>query len=148
MVLDGSEAAVQQLLLKQPNLAYFYVIYREYTTGSVGEIAFHSLATDPQSCQATIQRLCAEQKAKLEEELAEIAELPAEEEPYDPMLPNGCAVALCIVLPDQHYIAIHSQHWNNQGKSLQPTEIPDIFAVGYYRDKVKRGEYNPTRIKW
>jgi hypothetical protein len=92
MVLDGSETAAQQLLLKQPNLTYFYVLYREYTTGYAGELVFHSLATDPPSCQVAIQQLCAEQKAKVEEELAEIAALPPEEEPYDPMLPSGCTV--------------------------------------------------------
>jgi hypothetical protein len=120
----------------------------EYTTGYAGELVFHSLATDPPSCQVAIQQLCAEQKAKVEEELAEIAALPPEEEPYDPMLPSGCTVVLCMVLPDQHYLPIQRQKWHNNGQTLHPAGIPDLFAVAYYRGKVQRGEYNPASIKW
>lgn len=149
-MLDASETAVRQLLSAQPNLAFFYVIDLTYTTGSIGDSTFHSLVTDPQICQATVQRLCAEQKSKWEEEVAEINALPPDEEPYDPMLPDGCSVSLCIVLPDQqHYVRIQRQQWNNRGFTLHPADRPDIFDVAYYRDQVSRGAY-PSRdkIKW
>jgi hypothetical protein len=99
MMGDVAERAVRQLLLEQPNLDCFYILYVEYTTGSIGDSTFHSLVTDAQSCRATIQQLCAEQKAKWEEEVAEIQALPPDEEPYDPFLPDGCSASLCIVLP-------------------------------------------------
>lgn len=148
MMTDTAETAAQQLLAAQPNLTFFYVLYLTYTTGSMGDNTFHSLVTDPAICQATIQRLCAEQKAKWEEEVAEINELPPDEEPYDPFLPDGCSVTLCIVLPDQqHYVPMQSQYWHNNGKSLHPAETPDIFAVAHYRAQVARGDYSRNRVK-
>lgn len=147
-MIDPAERAAQQLLAAQPNLTFFYVLYLTYTTGSVGDSTFHSLVTDPQSCQATIQRLCAEQKAKWEAEVAEINELPPDEEPYDPFLPDGCSATLCIVLPDQqHYVRIQSQRWDNRGHSLHPTTLPDIFDTTYYHDKVGRGDYHRNQVK-
>lgn len=141
--------AVRQLLLAQPNLDFFYILYLEYTTGSTGDSRFHSVVTDPQSCWATVQRLCAEQKAAWEAEVAEIKELPEDEWPYDPLLPDGCAASLCIVLPDkQQYVQFARQQWFNNGQSLHPAEKPDIFDVAYYTDKVRRGDYESRdRIK-
>jgi hypothetical protein len=140
---DATERAVRQLLLEQPNLAFFYILYVEYTTGSIGDSTFHSLVTDAQSCRAAVQQLCAEQKAKWEEEVAEIQALPPDEEPYDPFLPDGCSASLCIVLPDKaSYVRIENQRWYNNGQSLHSAEKPDIFAVAYYRDKVGRGDYH------
>ena len=142
MMSDAVERSVRQLLLEQPNLAFFYILYVEYTTGSMGDSTFHSLVTDAQSCRATIQQLCAQQKAKWEEEVAEIQALPPDEEPYDPFLPDGCSVSLCIMLSDQqHYVRIESQRWYNNGQSLHRAEKPDIFDVAYYREKVGRGDY-------
>lgn len=145
---DGSETAVRQLLRAQPELTFFYKIYLAYNSGSVGDSAFHSLATDPQACEVTIQRLCAEQKAKFAAEVAEIKALPPEEEPYDPFLPDGCSVLLCIVLPDQeHYVPIHSQRWYNGGQTRRDAGVPDIFDVAYYREQVRRGAYNQNSVK-
>lgn len=147
-MIDSAETAVRQLLSVQPNLAFFYMIDLIYTTGSIGDSTFHSLVTDPQLCRTTVQRLCAEQKAKWEAEVAEINELPPDEEPYDPFLPDGCSATLCIVLPDQqHYVPMQSQHWHNNGKSLHPAETPDIFAVVHYRDQVARGDYSRNKVK-
>jgi len=146
MIHDKAEAAVRQLLLAQPALQFFYKIYLEYNSGSVGDSVFHALATEPQACQAMIQRLCAEQNAKCEAEIAELQALPSEEEPYDPFLPAGCSAALCIVLTDpQHYVLIHSQRWNNQGQPLHDAALPDIFDVAYYSDKVRQGGYHVSR---
>lgn len=146
-MIDKVEAAVRQLLRQQPSLGFFYVLDLTYTTGSIGDSTFHSLVTDPQSCRATVQRLCAEQKAAWEEEVAEIKALPPDEEPYDPFLPDGCSVSLCIVLPDQqHYVRIQRQQWNNRGYTLHPADRPDIFDVAYYRDQVSRSAY-PSRDK-
>lgn len=147
-MIDSAETVARQLLFEQPNLPFFYLLSLEYTTGSVGDSAFHSLVTDPQSCRATVQRLCVEQKAKWEEEVAEIQALPPDEEPYDPLLPNGCSAVLCIVLPDQQrYVRIQRQHWFNSGQSLHSAAPPDIFDTAYYRDKVKRGDYTPNQVK-
>lgn len=145
---DTAETAIRQLFSVQPTLAFFYVIDLTYTTGSIGDSTFHSLVTDPQLCRATVQRLCAEQKAAWEEEVAEINALPPDEEPYDPFLPDGCSVSLCIVLPDQQqYVRIQSQHWNNRGHSLHAADRPDIFDVAYYSDKVARGDYHRNLVK-
>ncbi|MEZ4726189.1 MAG: hypothetical protein R3E79_03535 [Caldilineaceae bacterium] len=146
MIQDKAEAAVQQLLLAQPDLQFFYKISLEYNSGSVGDSVFHTLVTEPQACQATIQRLCAEQNAKYEAEIAELQALPPEEEPYDPFLPAGCSAALCIVLTDpQPYVSIHSQRWNNQGQPLHDAVLPDIFDVAYYSDKVRQGGCHVSR---
>lgn len=147
-MIDEAEVAACQLLLEQPNLDFFFLLYLEYTTGSTGDSTFHSLATDPQICRATVQRLCAEQLAAWEAEVAEMNELPPDEEPYDPLLPDGCSATFCIVLPDQqHYARIQSQHWNNRGQTLHPAEQPDIFDTAYYRDKVGRGDYQRYQVK-
>lgn len=148
MVNDDSEAAARQLLLDQPELECFYIIWLAYNSGSGGYSAFHSLATNPQSCQATIQRLCAAQKVACAQEIAELNELPEDEMPYDPALPDGCSVSLCMVLPDQqHYVVIQGQSWNNYGHSHHFALIPDIFDVAYYRDKVRHGDYSRHRVK-
>lgn len=148
MIQNEAVAAARQLLLAQPDLDFFYQIDLDYNSGSVGDSTFHSLATDPLGCQAIIQRLCAEQKAKYEEEIAEIEALPPEEEPYDPFLPDGCSALLCIVLPDQqHYVQIHRQRWYNQGHTVGDPAQPDIFHVAYYSDKVRRGDYKPYQVK-
>lgn len=149
-MIDSAQTAARQLLAAQPDLAFFYVLYLEYTTGSVGDSSFHALVTDPQSCWVTVQRLCTEQKAKWEAEVAEIKELPEDEWPYDPLLPDGCSATLCIVLPDkEHYVRIAQQHWYNGGQSLHPAETPDLFTVAYYSDKVNRGDYDCRhKIKW
>lgn len=145
---DEAVAAARQLLLAQPDLAFFYLLYREYNSGSTGDSAFHALVTDPQACAAAIQRLCAEQKARYEEETAEIEALPPEEEPYDPFLPDGCSVVLCIVLPDrQRYVQIHQQRWYNQGQSTGDIAQPDLFHIAYYSAKVRRGDYQPYQVK-
>lgn len=145
---DGSQAAVRQLLGEQPELEFFYMIYLAYSTGSVGDSTFHSLATDPQNCRAIIQRLCAEQQVAGAREAAEIAELPEDEQPYDTLFPDGCSVSLCIVLPDKrHYVSILGQHWNNQGRSHHSASIPDIFDVAYYSDKVRQGQYSRHQVK-
>lgn len=68
--------------------------------------------------------------------------------PYDPALPDGCSVALCIVLPDkQHYVRIQGQRWNNYGQSHHPALTPDIFDVAYYSDKVRHGDYSRSSVK-
>ncbi|NJN96517.1 MAG: HEAT repeat domain-containing protein [Anaerolineales bacterium] len=145
---DGSETAARQLLLDQPELEFFYIIWLAYSSGSGGYNTFHSLVTDPQSCQAAIQRLCAEQKAISAREIAELEELPEDDMPYDLALPDGCSVSLCIVLPDkQHYVRIQGQHWNNYGQSHHPALIPDIFDVAYYSDKVRHGDYSRYSVK-
>lgn len=145
---DTAETAAQQLLSVQPNLAFFYVLYLAYTTGSVGDSTFYALVTDPAICRATIQRLCAEQKAVWEAEVAEIKDLPEDEWPYDPLLPDGCSATLCIVLPDkERYVRIAHQHWYNSGQSLHPDEMPDIFDIAYYSEKVRCGDYRHDRVK-
>lgn len=148
MVDDGSAAAARRLLLRRPGPPYFYLIYREDSTGSTGESTFHGIATDPQSCREAIQRLCAGQRAASAEEIAGLEELPEDELPYDPLLPSGGSAALCVVLPDmQRYVLIHSQRWDNQGRTHHPELIPDIFDVAYYRDKVLHGEYERSRVR-
>jgi hypothetical protein len=110
-------------------------------------MTFHSLASDPQQCQEMIQQVCAQQKTISERELAELEQLPQEEEPYDPALPDGCSVALCIVLPDKRrYVVMQSQHWYNHGRTFHSPLIPDIFDIAYYSDKVAHGEYGRSAI--
>lgn len=148
MISDAFQPAARQFLLDHPDLAYFYILYREYSFGSTGDSRFHALARDEESCREAIQGLCAQQQAEAAEVLAELAELPPDEEPYDPAMPDGCSASLCIVLPGkQSYVQIHTQRWNNQGHSHHSAEIPDIFDVVYYSDKVERGDYKPDRIK-
>jgi hypothetical protein len=148
VVSDEAEAAARQLLRDRPDLEFFYNISLGYSDGSTGFNTFHSLATDPQDCQATIQRLCAEQKAECEREIASLKELPEDERPYDPALPAGCSVSLCIVLPDKHhYVQMHGQSWDNWGQSYHSALIPDIFDVAYYSDKVRHGEYSRYWVK-
>lgn len=145
---DDSDITARQLLKEHPELEFFYIIWLAYSSGSGGYNVFHSLVTEAERCQATIQRLCAEQKAICAQEIAELKELPENEMPYDPALPDGCSVTLCIVLPDkQQYILIQGQRWNNYGHSHHPALIPDIFDVSYYSDKVRHGEYSPHRVR-
>jgi hypothetical protein len=148
MVSDESEAAARQLLLDEPDLPFFYAISLAYGTGSVGYSTFHSLAADVPACRATIERLCAQQKAESERLIAELNELPEDEQPYDPALPDGCSASLCIVLPDKrHYVVMHGQSWDNRGQSFHSALIPDIFDVAYYSDKVRHGEYRRSWVK-
>lgn len=142
MITDAAETAARQFLSDYPILGHFYILYREYSFGSTGESRFHALVYDEQSCREAIQQLCAQQLAESAEILAELAELPPNEEPYDPAMPSGCSASLCIVLPDsQSYVQIHTQRWNNLGRSHHLANVPNIFDVAYYIDKANRGEF-------
>jgi hypothetical protein len=147
MVSDEVLLAVRELLHAQPEREFFYVIYRTYSTGSTGDSSFHSLATDQQTCQETIQRLCAEQKAASAAIIAELNQLPEDERPYDPAIPDGCSVGLYGVLPDKaHVVLMHGQQWYNNGVTHHSKLIPDIFDVAYYVDKVRHGEYSRLKV--
>lgn len=148
MVSDASEDAARQLLRNQPDLEFFYIIWRSDSDGSTGSSSFYGLATDPDTCRAIIQQLCAEQKAERDRIVAALSQLPEDEEPYNPLIPDGCSVGLYIVLPDkQHYVSTQGQRWYNNGQTFHSPLIPDIFDVGYYADKVRHGEYSPHHVK-
>jgi hypothetical protein len=147
MVNEKEQAAIQQFFRQQPEPEFFYVIDLTYSTGSTGDSSFHSLVSDPEACQAHIQRICAEQKARRDAMVAELNQLPEDERPYDPLIPDGCSVALCIVLPNrQQYVQMHSQQWYNNGQTNHSPLIPDIFDVAYYSDKVLHGEYYRSHV--
>lgn len=148
MAHDEAAAAVRRLLGARPDLELFYLLDLEYIGGSTGYLTFHALSADAEACRATIQELCAQLKAERDRLVAELNQLPEDEQPYDPALPAGCYAALCFVLPDrQRYVLIHRQRWNLWGRSDHPPLIPDIFAVAYYRDKVRAGEYGRFAVR-
>lgn len=147
MIDDGAEVAARRLLRERPGLACFYLIWREYSADAMGYGEFHALAADPQECQAAVAALCAAQRAAWDAERAEIAELPEDERPHDPLIPDGCSAALCVVLGDGRYVVMQRQRWHNSGQTLPPAGAPDIFAAEHYRDKALRGAYRPGEVR-
>lgn len=147
MIDDGAEVAARRLLRDRPDLPYFYLLWREYSADAMGERVFAETVADPQACRDAVARLCAAQRAAWDAERAEIAALPEDEQPHDPLIPDGCSAELCVALGGGRYVVMQRQRWRNGGQSLPPAGAPEIFAAGYYRDMALSGEYRPGDVR-
>lgn len=138
--MSAESGAVRAALERHPDLTHFWRIERCEVCDGGGYCHYEAIAATEQECLALVARVCRDQNRLCEERLAEFAALPREEQPEDPVLPDGCLARLCVLLPDRRsWVYVRRESWYNDGRRKRSPE-PSVFDVAADLLKVQRGE--------